>query len=214
MSQDAAQPADLTPPNAGQQAAPEANQTKDDADAALERDAHAALPMEASASQPAIAARGIEVQVRTPVQQISQARLSSCAIICAVTRKRQSPVMRPAQRHGCGQQGSRPHQGEHKTTFPRKMDAAQGLEMREALTVLIRTGATEKAVAAGGDSWGECLESETVISVARLQQPPPRPSSGDDRRRDRFDCAPPAHRFFVQTTSSSMRLATVIVSED
>lgn len=50
------------------------------------------------------------------------------------------------------------------------------------------------------DDWGDCLESETVIQVAPKQR--------------RLSPDQPPHRFYVQITPTSMRMATVVVSED
>lgn len=49
--------------------------------------------------------------------------------------------------------------------------------------------------------WGECLDSETLIEAVPLQQL-------------HGAAALPPHRFYVQATPTSMRLATVMVSED
>ena len=97
--------------------------------------------------------------------------------------------------------------GKHPTLQPpaaqgKGVDVAAPAE-REAIVQLMHGGHGGDG---GGrsvddsDDWGDCLESETVIQVAPMQRRPPADQ--------------PPHRFYVQVTPTSMRLATVVVSED
>jgi hypothetical protein len=80
----------------------------------------------------------------------------------------------------------------------RGVDVAAPAE-REAIVQLMHGGHGGGSFDDNAD-WGDCLESETVIQVAPPQQRP-----APDQ---------PPHRFYVQVTPTSMRLATVVVSED
>lgn len=77
-------------------------------------------------------------------------------------------------------------------------------EERKAVEALMRRSHSpapaEQSSSAGLAGWGECLESETVITVA---------ASGPGCRGGALQ-----HRLYVHTTPGSMRLATVVVPED
>jgi hypothetical protein len=79
----------------------------------------------------------------------------------------------------------------------RGVDVAAPAE-REAIVQLMHGGHGSNAD--DSNDWGDCLETETVIQVAPTQRRP-----APDQ---------PPHRFYVQVTPTSMRLATVVVSED
>ena len=160
-------------------------------------------------------AGGVEAERRTPASAPGSAPNSvsgsapgsgpgSAAGSPSTSRASSQELLRPMSGVEVLQQLEAQHDdgGQRPTLQPqaaqgRGVDVAAPAE-REAIVKLMHGGRGSSAD--DSDDWGGCLESEAVFQVAAMQRRPP--------------AVQPPHRFYVQVTPTSMRLATVVVSED